>query len=50
MRRGDVVTVADRSGQFTGKPRPAVIVQADFFAAVPTVTVCPLTSMSPERR
>lgn len=46
MRRGDVVAVADRSGQFTGKPRPAVIVQSDFFEALPTVTICPLTSVS----
>lgn len=46
MRRGDVVAIADRSGQFTGKPRPAVIVQSDFFEAIPTVTICPLTSVS----
>jgi len=45
MRRGEVVAIADRSGQFTGKPRPAVIVQSDFFEAVPTVTICPLTSV-----
>lgn len=45
MRRGEVVTIADRSGQFTGKPRPAVIVQSDLFEAMPTVTVCPLTSV-----
>lgn len=43
MRRGDVVTVADRSGQFTGKPRPAVIIQADAYETV-SVTICPLTS------
>jgi len=30
MRRGDVVSIADRQGEFTGKPRPAVIVQSDF--------------------
>jgi mRNA interferase MazF len=46
MRRGDVVAIADRSGQFTGKPRPAVIVQSDFFEEIPTVTICPLTSVS----
>lgn len=44
MRRGDVVVVAER-GAFTGKPRPAVIVQND---AVPadhsTVVVCLITS------
>jgi mRNA interferase MazF len=44
--RGSVVTVADRSGQFTGKPRPAVIIQSDLFAALDSVTVCPLTSVA----
>jgi hypothetical protein len=43
MRRGDVVTVA-ATGDY-GKPRPAVIVQAD---ALPerhaSVVVCPMTS------
>ena len=43
MRRGEVVTIADRSGQFTGKPRPAVIIQTDLFDT-PSVTICPLTS------
>ena len=45
MRRGSVVTVADRTGQFTGKPRPAVIVQSDFFQAIGTLTICPITSV-----
>jgi mRNA interferase MazF len=44
MRRGDVVIVADRSGQFTGKPRPALVVQSDVFPVVDSVTVCPITS------
>jgi mRNA interferase MazF len=44
MRRGDVVTVADRDGQFTGRPRPAVIVQGDAFAELASVTICPITS------
>ena len=35
--RGDLVTVAV-SGDF-GKPRPALVVQSDQFAAHPTVTV-----------
>lgn len=47
MRRGDVVTIAERSGRFTGKPGPAVIIQSDFFAAIATVTICPLTTTSP---
>ncbi len=46
MRRGDVVAVADRGGDFTGKPRPAVIVQSDLFDALDNVTVCPLSSVA----
>ena len=42
MRRGDLVTVAV-SGDY-GKPRPALIVQADVHAEHPSVTVLPLTS------
>ena len=42
MRRGDVVTVVT-SGAY-GKPRPALIIQADAFEAIPSVTVLPLTS------
>nr|WP_294502128.1 type II toxin-antitoxin system PemK/MazF family toxin [uncultured Rhodopila sp.] len=45
MKRGDVVAVADRGGDFTGKPRPGVIVQSDLFAAMESVTICPLTSV-----
>lgn len=41
---GDVVVIADRAGEFTGKPRPAVIVQSDLFLAHDTVTVCPIVS------
>jgi mRNA interferase MazF len=44
MTRGDVVSIADRGGDFTGRPRPAVIVQSDLFATLNSVTVCPLTS------
>lgn len=43
MKRGDVVMVAV-AGDY-GKPRPAVVVQADLFnEAHPSVTVLPLTS------
>ena len=42
MRRGDLVTVAV-SGDF-GKPRPAVIIQADLFEEMGTVTVLLLSS------
>lgn len=37
MRRGDIVTVSV-SGDF-GKPRPALIVQSDYFSETATVTV-----------
>jgi len=42
MRRGEIWTVSD-SG-YTGKPRPAVIVQSDDFPAADSVTLCALTS------
>lgn len=42
MKRGDLVTVAV-SGDY-GKPRPALVVQADAFDLHPSVTVLPLTS------
>ncbi len=42
MTRGDLVTVAT-SGDY-GKPRPALIVQADAYAGHPSLTVLPLTS------
>ncbi|MBV9747937.1 MAG: type II toxin-antitoxin system PemK/MazF family toxin [Acetobacteraceae bacterium] len=42
MRRGDLVTVAT-AGDY-GKPRPALIVQADAHAGHPSITVLPLTS------
>ena len=42
FRRGDLVTVS-LSGEF-GKPRPALIIQSDVFAALPSITVLSLTS------
>ncbi len=42
MRRGDIVTVALQDD--LGKPRPALVVQSDFFDAHPSVTVLPITS------
>jgi len=42
MRRGDLITVAV-SGDH-GKPRPALVVQADAFDLHPSVIVLPLTS------
>ena len=44
LRRGMVVAVAS-PGAYSGKPRPAVVVQADrWLQAHPSVTLCPLTS------
>jgi mRNA interferase MazF len=42
MARGQFVTVA-LSGDY-GKPRPALIVQSDLFAELPSVVVCLLTT------
>jgi mRNA interferase MazF len=42
LQRGDLVTVVT-SGDH-GKPRPALIVQADAYALHPSITVLPLTS------
>jgi mRNA interferase MazF len=42
--RGDVVVVATR-GAYTGKPRPALVVQANLFNDThASVTICPVTS------
>ena len=44
MTRGDMVVVATR-GAYTGKPRPALVVQSDVFNEThASVTVCPVTS------
>ncbi len=44
LRRGDLVTVAAR-GPYTGKPRPALVVQAsETLAYRDSVTVCLLTA------
>lgn len=42
MKRGDLVTIA-LQGDY-GKPRPALIIQSDFFDAHPSVTVLPVTT------
>jgi mRNA interferase MazF len=42
MKRGDVVTAVMPREQ--GKPRPAVVVQADDLEGSTTLLVCPLTS------
>lgn len=42
MKRGDLVTVAIQ-GEF-GKPQPALIIQADQFDALDTLTILPVSS------
>ena len=43
MRRGEISTVSGGS-TYTGKPRPAVLVQEDSFDATASITVCAFTS------
>jgi mRNA interferase MazF len=44
VKRGAIVVVAAR-GPYTGKPRPAVVVQSDLFNPThASITICPLTS------
>ena len=43
MKRGEL-WVASGGGDYTGKPRPVVIVQDDRFEQSSSVTVCALTS------
>jgi mRNA interferase MazF len=44
VKRGAIVVVAAR-GAYTGKPRPAVVVQSDLFNPThASVTVCPVTT------
>lgn len=42
MKRGNLVTVATQ-GDF-GKPRPALIIQSDFFGEHSSISLLPLTS------
>ena len=42
MRRGDLVPVV-LAGAY-GKPRPALVIQSDLFALLPSVTVLPVTT------
>jgi len=43
MKRGEIWTIAG-GGDYTGKPRPAVIVQDDSFDATASITVCAFTT------
>jgi mRNA interferase MazF len=43
MKRGEIWTVAG-SGDYAGKPRPAVVLQDDRFDATASITICPFTT------
>ena len=43
MRRGEIWTIAG-GGDYTAKPRPAVVLQDNRFDAIDSVTVCLLTT------
>lgn len=44
LKRGAIVVVAAR-GAYTGKPRPAVVVQSGLFNPThASITICPITS------
>jgi mRNA interferase MazF len=44
VKRGTIVVVAAK-GAYTGKPRPALVVQSDLFNPThSSVTICPITS------
>lgn len=44
MTRGEIVVVTAR-GAYTGKPRPALVLQSDVFNDThASVTICPITS------
>ena len=43
MRRGEIWTVAG-GPEYTGKPRPVVIVQDDRFDATASITICAFTT------
>ena len=45
MNRGDLVLCADKSGEFTSKPRPVLVLQNSLYIdAKETVIVCPVSS------
>ena len=45
MKRGEIWTVSG-GGNYTGKARPAVILQDDDFDATDSITICPFTTDS----
>lgn len=47
--RGDIITIAQR-GIYSGKPRPAVVIQAVGLEHHPSILVCLITSRDTIRR
>ena len=45
MKRGEIWTVAG-GPDYTGKPRPAAIIQDDSFDATASITICPFTTLA----
>lgn len=43
LKCGDLVAVAAK-GHYSGKPRPALVLQSDLFSALASVTICLLTT------
>jgi mRNA interferase MazF len=43
LKRGEIWTIAG-GPDYSGKPRPAIILQSDQFDRTPSITVCLLTS------
>ena len=46
LRRGDIVAIAGAG--YSGKPRPAVVIQSDLFPETPSLTVCLFTGSPTE--
>jgi mRNA interferase MazF len=44
--RGDVVIIADRAGEFSRKPRPAVVLHAPLFGETVPLPVCLITTVA----
>ena len=43
MQRGEIVTIA-APGNYSGKPRPALVVQSNYFDQTLSLVVCPISS------
>ena len=46
IKRGDIVLCADKAGDFTGKPRPFLVVQKTvYIEAKDSLMVCPISTV-----